>query len=50
MSGPKNRILDAGCGAARFLKIFKEHYRFVDFFDHAYEAMRKTQDLIRTSG
>ena len=49
LSGPKNRILDAGCGAARFLKFFREHYRFVDLFDHSYAAMKATKDLIRTS-
>ena len=41
LSGPKDRILDAGCGAARFLKFFSEHFRLVDLFDHAPEATYK---------
>ena len=41
LSGPKDRILDAGCGAARFLKFFSGHFRLVDLFDHALEATYK---------
>ena len=41
LSGRKDRILDAGCGAARFLKFFSEHFRLVDLFDHAPEATYK---------
>ena len=42
-------MLDAGCGAARFLGLWKEHYQLIDLFDPSYEAMCKTQTLIRTS-
>ena len=43
-------MLDAGCGAARFLELWGEHYDLIDMFDHAYLAMCKAQALIRTSG
>ena len=43
-------MLDAGCGAARFLELWKEHYELIDLFDQSYEAMCKTKNLIRTLG
>ncbi len=43
-------MLDAGCGAARFLELWTEHYELVDLFDISYEAMCKTKTRIRTSG
>ncbi len=41
-------MLDAGCGAARFLELWKEHYQLIDLFDPSYESMCKTKTLIRT--